>query len=218
MQPPYLYHFKNQHCWLSADRTLYWAEEKALIVSDLHFGKTGHFRKAGIAMPANVFKEDLQRLVNQIQYFKPSKLIAVGDLVHSVANKELNLFKKWRNDFSQLDIQLVKGNHDILSPAWYSEMNITVHTTALKILPFGFCHDCETIDNNTDAYTFTGHLHPGIRLSGMGKQSLQFPCFYFTEKYCVLPAFSRFTGLALINAKRNETVFAIVDNKVVQWQ
>ena len=31
---------------------MFWEEEKALIVSDLHFGKTGHFRKSGIAVPA----------------------------------------------------------------------------------------------------------------------------------------------------------------------
>jgi uncharacterized protein len=52
----------------------------------------------------------------------------------------------------------------------------------------------------------------------MGRQSLQFPCFHFTKNYCVLPAFSRFTGLALIDAAKNENVFAIVENKIVQLQ
>jgi Predicted ICC-like phosphoesterases len=218
MNAPFLHILKNQHCWLSPDRCIYWEEEKTLIVSDLHFGKTGHFRKSGIAVPAQVFKEDLQRLVNQLQHFQPAALIAVGDLFHSAANKELDLFKKWRNDFNDLQFHLVEGNHDILSAAWYNEMNIKVHTGTLEIKPFAFCHDCETIDPKTSTYTFSGHLHPGVRINGSGRQSLQFPCFYFTKNYCVLPAFSRFTGLALIDAAENENVFAIVGNKIVQLQ
>ena len=78
----------KQTLWLSPERCIYWEEQKALIVSDLHFGKTGHFRKSGIPVPQNIYKEDLQRLVSQIQHFNASHLIVVGDLFHSVANKE----------------------------------------------------------------------------------------------------------------------------------
>ncbi len=70
-----------------------------LLLSDLHFGKTGHFRKEGIAVPQAIYKEDLQRLVTQIQFFKPQQVVVIGDMFHSHANKELDLFKKWRNDF-----------------------------------------------------------------------------------------------------------------------
>lgn len=93
MQLSYLYNLHNQHLWLSPERCIYWQEEKALIISDVHFGKTGHFRKSGIAVPQNIFKEDIQRLINQLQYFQPRQLIAVGDLFHSEANKELDLLK-----------------------------------------------------------------------------------------------------------------------------
>ncbi len=65
-------------------------------------------------MPQSVYKEDIQRLIAQIQYFKPKSLIVVGDMFHSTANKELELFAKWRNDFTYLEIHLIKGNHDIL--------------------------------------------------------------------------------------------------------
>ncbi|HEX5655055.1 MAG TPA: metallophosphoesterase, partial [Chitinophagaceae bacterium] len=117
---------KNQRLVLHPSRVLYWEEAAALIISDLHFGKTGHFRKAGIAIPQNVYKEDLQRLVSLLQYFQPGQLIITGDLFHSKANKELELFKKWRQDLSALPIHLVKGNHDILQDQWYEEAGITV--------------------------------------------------------------------------------------------
>jgi DNA ligase-associated metallophosphoesterase len=216
MQAPLLHRIREQHLWISAQRSIFWEEQKALIVSDLHFGKTGHFRKSGIAVPQNVYKEDLQRLVSLLHYFKPVKLIVVGDFFHSHANVELEWFKKWRNDLNDLKILLVKGNHDILKDSWYTEADIEVIEKELRIDPFLFTHDhCE---EHKDVYTFCGHLHPGIYLQGLGKQSLRLPCFYFGEERCILPAFSRFTGTALVEPKRNESVFAIVEDKVIQMQ
>jgi uncharacterized protein len=228
MAAPYYYKLMQQNCWLSPERMLYWEEQQTLVVSDLHFGKTGHFRKAGIAVPQSVYREDLQRLVSQLQYFKPKRLVVVGDMFHSRANKELDWFKKWRDDFPLLDIQLVMGNHDILQQQWYREAGLELHKEALAMAPFLFIHDNpEATDSLAEKisaadklpaiqYVFSGHLHPGIRVSGAGKQSLQFPCFYFTSSFCVLPAFSRFTGLAMIRPKETDHVFAIVNQSIIQ--
>ncbi len=90
------------------ERVIYWEEEKALILSDLHLGKTGHFRKSGIAVPQQVYKNDLHRLVQSIQHFQPKQLIIVGDMFHSHANKEHDWFLKWRNDFSHIEMHLVE--------------------------------------------------------------------------------------------------------------
>ncbi len=223
MQSPVSYKIQKQQLWLSPERMLFWENEKALIVSDLHFGKTGHFRKSGIAVPQSVYKEDLQRLVSQIQYFQPSQIIIVGDFFHSQMNKELDLFQKWRENFPDIVFHLVKGNHDILHNDWYSQCAIQLYDSHLSVSEFSFIHDItlqQTTNNEpqTTNYFFSGHIHPGIRVSGAGRQSLCFPCFYFGKDYAVLPAFSRFTGVALIDPKKNENVFAIVQNKIVQLQ
>lgn len=203
---------QQQTLWLSAERCIYWEEQQSLIVSDLHFGKTGHFRKSGIAVPQSVYKEDLQRLVAQVQHYKPSQLIVVGDLFHSVANKELDLFTRWRNDLSQLHIHLVKGNHDVLKKGWYAQANIAVSDEHLAIEHFCFVHDiaatCEPGKEVT--YYFSGHIHPSITLKGLGKQSLKFPCYYFGKKFAILPAFGKFTGTAHIEPKASDKVFAIL--------
>lgn len=217
MQAPIQHIIQNNHFWLSAERCIYWEEEKTLIVSDLHFGKTGHFRKSGIAVPQNIFKEDLQRLFTQIQLYKAEKLLVVGDMFHSTANKELELFLKWRNDLPQLQIHLVKGNHDILKADWYTSANIEVHPNQLSINRFCFAHDVEQSDCESSAsFFFTGHIHPGVVINGMGRQSLRFPCFYFNHKFAILPAFSRFTGLASMDVKKNDSVFAIVEKAVIK--
>lgn len=215
MTAPVLHTVRNNRFWLSPQRCIFWEEEQALILSDLHFGKTGHFRKHGIAVPQQVYREDLQRLVDQIGHFKPSKIIAVGDLFHSVANKEMDWFLKWRQDLGPIDLILVKGNHDILSENWYADAAISVVTGTYSIGGFGFVHDPEEVTAHSDLYIFSGHLHPGIHINGLGKQSLQFPCFYFGKNSAILPAFSKFSGLAIVKKKKTDTIYAIVNQTLV---
>lgn len=218
MQQPVQHIIRNNSFWLSAQRCIFWEDKKTLILSDLHFGKTGHFRKAGIAIPQNVYKEDLQRLVSSIQHFNPSQLIIAGDLFHSQENKELDWFKRWRADLSTIHIQLIKGNHDILHNQWYEEAGMTVHNEELIINDFSFRHDHipESAANGPQPFSFTGHIHPGISIHGSAKQSLHFPCFYFTNNHCVLPAFSRFTGTHSIEPQKGDAVFAIVKDSVMK--
>jgi DNA ligase-associated metallophosphoesterase len=218
MTAPVAHIIRDQHFWLSPQRCLFWEEQQALILSDLHFGKTGHFRKHGIAVPQEIYKEDLQRLVEQISYFKPRQLIAVGDLFHSVANKEMDWFLKWRQDLGDLSFVLVKGNHDILSNDWYAQAGIDLRTGTYTVAGFDFVHDPNEAENNGDNYIFSGHLHPGVHINGLGKQSLQFPCYYFGKAMAILPAFSKFSGLAIIRKKKADTVYAIVNQSLVAIQ
>jgi DNA ligase-associated metallophosphoesterase len=226
MHPAFPYRLRGQQLWLSPARCIFWEEERSLILADLHFGKTGHFRKAGIAVPQSVYREDLLRLLCQIQYFRPQQLLVVGDLFHSRENKELSLFLKWREDFPDLGIRLIQGNHDILHDSWYGKAGIELCPGSLSIGPFSFIHDIteagEAGDGyRTGGYYFSGHIHPGIRIRGIGKQSLQFPCFYFGSSYAVLPAFGRWTGTVSIDPAPEDNVFALLpdaSNRILQIQ
>jgi DNA ligase-associated metallophosphoesterase len=218
MTAPIKHIIQKNTFWLSAQRCLFWEEEQALILSDLHLGKTGHFRKHGIAIPQKVFIEDMQRLVEQVIFYKPTKIIAVGDLFHSHANKELDLFARWRNDFPGIEFILVKGNHDILKKDWYDTAGIKVYEGIYSIGNFDFVHDpdeaCEeTKDSN---FVFCGHLHPGINIQGVAKQNLTFPCYYFTGKQAIIPAFSKFSGLAMVKKTAKDTIYAIVNQSLVK--
>ena len=214
MQPPLLHKINGHHFWLSAEKVLFWEEEKALVLSDLHLGKSGHFRKAGIPIPQGVMKEDMHRLIQLIQHFNPDQLIVVGDFFHSTNNLELDLFKRWRNNISEVAIKLIRGNHDILQDQWYIDAGVEVIENELCLHDFCFTHDNNNI--HPEQYTFTGHLHPGVVLNGLGKQSLRFPCFYFTPHYCILPAFGKFTGLAAIQPSRTDVVYAIVEKSLIK--
>ena len=212
MQPLFSYQLQGHRFLLSAGRCLYWEQEQTLVLSDLHLGKSGHFRKAGIAVPQEVFREDLHRLFSLLQQFKPARMLVIGDLFHSRSNLEHDWFVKWRKDLRQLQIDLVMGNHDILEDDWYHAAGIQLAGSRLECGPFAFVHDihdpqpCET----KAGYLFSGHIHPAVRIPGGSRQTLRLPCFYFGKKYAVLPAFGRFTGTHPIQPKRGEAVFALV--------
>ncbi len=218
MSAPVFYTIHNHTFWLSPQRCLFWEQQQSLIVSDLHLGKTGHFRKMGIAVPQAVYKEDLQRLFSEIQYYKPKQLIIVGDLFHSKENKEMQLFIKWRNDLSNIHFILIKGNHDILKNEWYEQANLTVVEQQLCIDQFIFTHDATTVNCTgvDEPYVLSGHVHPGVMIRTGSKQSMSFPCYHFSKTSAIIPAFSKFTGVYITPKQPGDAVFAIINQSVIR--
>lgn len=195
---------------------MYWEEEKMLILSDPHFGKTGHFRKSGIQVPQKVFQDDLHTFFEVIQFFKPKKVLVTGDLFHSSHNKEINWFADWRNNFKNLSVILVRGNHDILDDETYAASGVEVIETEWVVGNFCFTHDVAKA--SSEHYIFSGHIHPSVRISGKGKQSLRLPCFYFGNNNAILPAFGKFTGNATIQTGKQDKVFAITKKEIIMLQ
>lgn len=218
MFPIIEHRFGDSTFYLSSEKVMFWKEQKSLIVADIHLGKTGHFRKAGIGVPARASKEDLHRLFKMISFFRAEQLIVVGDMFHSRHNKELDLFKKWRADCSNLTIELIKGNHDILSEQWCSDARINTYETKTYENQFLFVHDCSGIDTlpESNLLIFSGHVHPAIHLKGGGRQSLRFPCYHFKKGHALLPAFSHFSGNMIIRPDKDDEVFAVVDKFLVK--
>lgn len=170
---------------------LFWEREKALIISDLHVGKTAHFRKNGIAVPSNILNDDLRKLGQLIQVFKAEKLIVVGDFLHAGNNSDIDIFCGWRSKFPDLQIVLVKGNHDRISEDILQKACIKEMVDKLFISPFTFIHEPEVL---TNIFCISGHIHPGVLLEGK-VQRMKFPCFAVSDNQLILPAFSKFTGL-----------------------
>lgn len=199
----------GQTLWLSAEKCLFWEEKRMLILSDLHIGKAAHFRKSGIAIPGQLFEEDMKRIDRQIEYFQPRTLLVTGDFFHSEANEEHERFIHWRATHKDIHCCMIRGNHEVLSDQSYTALGIDVLGSNFKEGPFYFIHEKPKI-LPPDTFAFSGHVHPGIRLKGIGKQAVTLPCFYFSENSCILPAFSRFTGKYLVQPNKGDEVYAIV--------
>lgn len=188
-----------------------------LVVSDVHIGKSSHFRKHGLLVPEQVGQNNFWKLSGLIQDFGPAEVLFLGDLSHSSSNNEWNRFVDLRMNFPAVKFSLVPGNHDILSLVDYEEAKIEVLAEQHQVESFIFSHDAlpesEIPVGRVNLY---GHLHPGVRLSGSGRQSLRLPCFYLEKKKMVLPAFGDFTGKFVIKPKKGSRTFVTTEEEVIE--
>ncbi len=203
----------GQSFQLLPEKAIFWEQQKTLLIADTHFGKIMHFRKAGIAVPDAPAFQNLKRLERLLRAQVPETVIFLGDLFHSELNTEWLAFKEIIKKFPEVNFELVTGNHDILHELSYANGRFTVYDQPLESGPFVFSH--EPMEHPT-LYNLCGHIHPGVRMVGSGRQSLRLPCFYFGEKGGILPAFGEFTGLYLLQPKKKDSVFVIVENRVIK--
>lgn len=205
---------REQELILDKERAIYLPPQQLLAISDLHLGKAAHFRKAGLAVPNDVSKKDLERLTRLLIQYQPKTLLINGDMFHSDYNSEIAEFAAWKKDFDHIEFILVKGNHDRQNESVYEELGILVHDPSYDVGEFSFIHDAA--DDQSDLYPIGGHIHPGINIYNRTKQRIKLPCFYFGTGYAILPAFSVFTGLQLVKPKEYDQVFAITPSKVIE--
>jgi metallophosphoesterase superfamily enzyme len=119
------------------------------------------------------------------------------------------------NAYKKIEFILVLGNHDILAEKHYQQVCLTVIREHLIEEDIIFSHHPQK-KIPKDKFCIAGHIHPGIVLYGKGKQSIKLPCFYLQKKQLILPAFGSLTGLQLIERKKEDSVFAITTNIVME--
>lgn len=203
---------QGQELELLAEKALLWSKRSALIIADVHLGKITHFRKSGMPIPRQAELENYERLSSLILNRGIKRVLILGDLFHSRLNSEWDRFVRFLKDFQEVGFELVHGNHDILPDSAYQHANLLLHGETHREGPFIFSHHPL---ENFEAYNIYGHIHPGVIMSGVGRQSLRLPCFHFMSDSAVLPAFGSFTGLHIIKAKASDQVFVISDQSII---
>lgn len=203
--------FASEKLLLTNQRALYWERERTLVLSDLHLGKAAHFRKNGIAIPAQVTHNDLFRLERLLQHYPAERLLIVGDLVHAGENSEIGLLYGLAQKFSSTRFLLIKGNHDRMTDTLLQKIGIHEVHESLTIGPLKFSHEPDTHSGN---YSICGHIHPGVRLKMPDRSNISLPCFAVTHKTLLLPAFSHFTGFDTRYGTNDTTYFVLTENAV----
>lgn len=201
------------HKWrLLPERALLHEESRSLFIADLHLGKVQHFRKHGLALSPAAALQDYQNLDQLIKTYLPSQLFILGDLFHSVHNNEWPLFAKWRSKHEDLPITLIIGNHDIISKHYYHEANLATENEGHRFFEVMLFHH-PTDSNET---VICGHLHPGVKLKGMGRQQMVLPAFAISKNQLILPAFGSLTGRSILSKQKHWRRFAIVSKEVIE--
>ncbi len=206
---------KDQRLTLLPQRAVFWHEHQMLIVADPHFGKAAVFRRSGIALPKGMTADDLDRLEKALAAVRASTVLFLGDLMHSrVTDTDvLDRIKVWRDARNGLQVILVRGNHDRWVKSSSSVFGINSTFDMLDLPPFTFRHEPAAVHGS---YVISGHLHPGVRMAGIGRQTERLPCFYFGQDYAVLPSFGSFTGNVALRPKRGDRVFGIVEDIITE--
>jgi len=208
------YKWQGEEWILHPLKGMYWGKRKMLLVTDLHLGKTRHFRRSGIYLPSGSDEATLARLAVMIREFSPKEVVVLGDLFHSRYDSiAVGQFGEWLEEFSQIRWTLVLGNHDIIHHRYYSALGFSYSKGFPLTENIELLHEAK--EEIKKGSTISGHLHPGVELWGKGRQKLVLPCFYFGERRCILPAIGKFTGLARLQLKaKSGDVFVTTDEEI----
>lgn len=201
---------------LLPERAAFLPASKALVVADLHLGKSATFRTRGLPVPEGTTQSDLDRLSQLLDHTKASSLVIAGDLIHAhdgLTSSVLRRFKEWLGQIG-CPVILTEGNHDRRSSLSRSLGGIQIVREQMidKLL---VTHDPE--DLPASQVGLAGHLHPGIRISESRHSSIRLPAFQLRdEKHLIMPAFSEFTGLQIINPTPADRFFVSLRDSITE--
>lgn len=203
---------------LCPERAVHWPDGATLFVADPHFGKADLFRRRGIPVPHAAAEADLQRLSAVLQRTGASRLIVLGDLLHSrpeESDATVASVAAWRGQHRDIAMHLVRGNHDRHAgpplDAW--GMTWCDEPCLWEDVPFVLRHHPGDDDRG---YVLCGHVHPSVTpLAGTREAMTRLPCFHATDTALTLPAFGGFTGTHRIRIEPGERVFAVAESSVI---
>ena len=168
---------------------LYWPDEGALIVADLHLEKGSAFAKRGMLLPPYDTAATLARLARLVGRLAPRLVIALGDSFHDLGGPArmaacdraaLGALQRGR------DWLWIAGNHD-------PHPGRALGGSAAAMLAVGslvFRH--EPLPAPCDG-EIAGHLHPAARVALRGR-AIRRHCFAADARRMVMPAFGAYAG------------------------
>lgn len=173
-----------------ADRSgaLWLAQERTLLVADLHLEKGSAFAARGQFLPPYDTRATLAALSEAIGRLAPKRVVALGDSFHdSHAHARLG-----QEDAAILagllkgrDWLWLAGNHDPLPPRGIGgEVAVQAHIGKVRLV-----HEPTLMDGPEIA----GHLHPSARVALRGR-SVRRRCFATCGTRLVMPAFGAYAG------------------------
>ena len=167
---------------------LYWPQERALVVADLHLEKGSSFAARGVLLPPFDTAATLARLKSVIMRYAPRLIIALGDSFHD-GRGPARLAPGDRAALLGLqqsrDWLWIAGNHD---PGCAEGIG---GRFAARIALGGITFQHEPAPQLQGV--IAGHLHPMARLNVRGR-GISRRCFVSDGRSLVLPAFGAYAG------------------------
>lgn len=189
--------------------SLFWPEERLLVISDLHLEKGSSFAAhRGVFLPPYDTHTTLEALALCITDWQPVRVVSLGDSFHdeSASTRLPQSCKlRLRQLMENRDWIWVSGNHDPKPP---EDIGGTF-CSELQIGALNFIHEPRTIYRDGE---IAGHLHPCAKIRRRGK-TVRRRCFVADDKRMILPAFGAFTGGLNV---RNEAFDGLFENHLLR--
>lgn len=205
----------NEPWFALAERALFRPQTNTLFIADPHFGKDESFRVSGVGLPTGTLTADLERLGEAVSKSLADKLIILGDFFHDRDGKSeaVNLeLEDWFRRHKELDVILIRGNHDARSGDPIPQLNIRCENDPCLISGILCAH---IPPEAAIRPTLAGHIHPCVRL-GAGTFQKKYACFHFSEMLAILPAFGSFTGNASLPIERGNQIIIVDGNRIAK--
>jgi DNA ligase-associated metallophosphoesterase len=202
---------------LLPERAMHWSARQTLLITDTHWGKAASLRANAVPVPGGTTNSDLARLSLVLERTRATRLVILGDVIHARDGRSPSTFaavRAWRAQYPLLEILLVRGNHDKAAGDPPPEFGIQCEDAPFRDGPFLYRHFPHASD---DGYSLAGHLHPAVKLHGLGGQRVTLPCFHFQPRVGILPAFGALTGMARVNSRLGDRVFAIAEEEIIEF-
>lgn len=203
--------------WLLPDKAVWEPDRQRLYLADVHLGKAEHFQKSGLPLPVGADQDTLMRLAWTIGAVNACAVWILGDLFHSRENASVASWQRFREAFPEVTFALVPGNHDIMSAVRYKDLGLEVLEATHTEDGWVFTHAPPEVKKQEEkSWTMVGHVHPGVRIRGKGKQALRLPCFRLGGQEFWLPAFGKLTGSMEIRPQKGDFLAVIAGNEVLE--
>ena len=209
-------HVHGETFQLHGDRAVSWPAARTLFVADVHFGKAAAFRASGVPIPHGTTADDLSRLTRLLAETGSRRLVVLGDFLHARsgrAEKTLSEIVEWRRKQSDLEIVLVRGNHDRTAGDPPRELEIACADEPYEIGAFACVHDDA---GDSERFVLQGHVHPKVFVGPRRSGGRRFPCFVLEPRRMILPAFGSFTGGHDVVPRSDSQIFAVIEGEVLR--
>lgn len=165
---------------------------RALIVADLHLGKSDRLaRIGGPLLPPYEGLETLSRLGAEIEALGPRLVVSLGDAFDdpgAARAPEGDLVEGLLRLMAGRRWVWMAGNHDPSPPAFGGEARATLRFGSLHL-----GHEPSLASPPDGCVEISGHLHPKARIAARGRR-ISRRCFLFGASRLILPAFGAYTG------------------------
>ena len=181
--------FAGQTFFATADGALFWPEQRALLVADLHLEKASWFAPFGQFLPPYDSHATLSALAAVLERTCATRLFCLGDSFHDRlgCDRLPGSARALLTDLTgRLDWTWIVGNHD---PGFADHCGGRL-ADEVEIAGIVLRHEAVRDDPRPE---MSGHYHPKLRVRLRGRQVSR-RCFVIAPTKLILPAFGALTG------------------------